>query len=145
MKKIFFLFAVFVLIHHQAKSQGCSDAGFCTIGTLQPQQLSDTIFKNNFKLTLSYGQGEQGVTIFQTIPEFEFSFFKNNSIQIKVPYSVINGNLGNNNGVGDVSFSITQTLVKTNKLKFNVTIGTKIATGKSYAKKSFGSGLGRSH
>ncbi|MEO5569630.1 MAG: hypothetical protein ABIT08_16170 [Bacteroidia bacterium] len=133
MKKVLLILLAFITIHHHAKSQGCSDAGFCSIGALQPQQLNDTTFKNNFKLALSYGQGEQGVTIFQTIPEFEFSFFKNNSIQIKVPYSVINGNLGNNNGVGDISFSITQTLVKRNNLKFNITAGTKIATGKSDA------------
>jgi len=127
------LLLILIVIQHQSKSQGCSDAGFCTIGALQPQQLSDTAFKNNFKLALSYGQGEQGTTIFQTIPEIELSFFKNNLIQLKVPFLFINGNLGNNNGVGDISFSVTQTLVKTKKLKFNITAGTKIATGKSDA------------
>ncbi|CAN5622137.1 hypothetical protein BH11BAC1_BH11BAC1_13050 [soil metagenome] len=133
MKNKLLLFLIFIAIHNQLKSQGCSDAGFCTIGTLQPQQLTDTTFKNNFKLTLSYGQGEQGVTIIQTIPEFQFSIFKNTSIQLKVPYFVINGNLGNNNGVGDPSVSITQTLVNNNNLKFSITAGTKIATGKSDA------------
>ena len=134
MKKIFCLCVVFVNFHQQVKSQGCSDAGFCTIGTLQPQQPSDSAFKHNFKLSLSYGQGEQGVTVIQTIPELEFSFFKNNFIQLKAPFLLINGNLGNNNGVGDVSFSISQTIVKTDKIKFNLTVGAKIATGKSDAK-----------
>ena len=136
MKKSLLFILIILAIHHQVKSQGCSDAGFCTIGALQPQQLSDTTFKNNFKLALSYGQGEQGVTIFQTIPEFEFRFFKNNSIQLKAPFLFINGNLGSNNGVGDISFSITQTLKKTQKLKFSVTAGTKIATGKSDREKN---------
>ena len=131
MKIKLLLFLLLIAFHNQARSQGCSDAGFCTIGSLQPQLLSDTAFKNTFKLSLSYGQGEQGVTIFQTIPEFEFRFFKNNSVQLKVPYYFINGNLGKVSGVGDISISTTQTLVKTNKMKFNITFGAKIATGKS--------------
>ena len=134
MKKILILMtSLLITVHQQVKSQGCSDAGLCTIGALQPQQPSDTTLKYNLKLGFSYGQGEQGTTIFQTIPEFEFSFLNNNSIQLKVPYSVINGNLGNNNGVGDITFSTTQTIVKNNNLKFNITVGAKIATGKSDA------------
>ena len=133
-RKIIFLFISFLItIQYQVKSQGCSDAGFCSIGTLQSQNLADTNFINNFKFVLSYGQGEQGTTIMQIIPEFEFSFLNNNAIQIKAPYFFINGKIGNNNGVGDISFSITQTLVKQDKLKFSITAGTKIATGKSNA------------
>ena len=57
-------------------------------------------------------------------------------MQLKVPIAFINGNIGSNNGVGDISFSITQTLKKTEKIKFNITVGTKIATGKSDATKN---------
>ncbi|MEP7263313.1 MAG: hypothetical protein ABI772_02380 [Bacteroidota bacterium] len=131
--KILLFIPLFITFHQQVKSQGCSDAGFCTMGALQPQQLSDTLYKNIFKLALSYGQGEQGTTIIQTIPECEFSFFKNNSIQLKIPFLFIDGNLGSNNGVGDISFSITQALLKTKYWKLNFTAGTKIATGKSDA------------
>ena len=59
------------------------------MGTLQPLQLNDTAFKNNFKLSFSYGKGEQSTTVFQTIPEFEFSFFKNNLLQLKIPFLFI--------------------------------------------------------
>lgn len=131
MMKNIILFFVFTLILRDSKSQGCSDAGFCSVGTLQSEQFNQTALKNNFKFTATYGQGEQGTTVFQTIPEFEFSFFKNNSLQLKVPFVFINGNLGKHNGIGDVVLATTQTLWKSEKIKFNITVGTKIATGKS--------------
>ena len=85
-KIIFLLISFLITIQYKVKSQGCSDAGFCSIGTLQSQNLADTNFINNFKLVFSYGQGEQGTSILQVIPEFEFGFLKNNAIQVKVPY-----------------------------------------------------------
>ncbi len=121
---------VIMLLYQQIiRAQGCSDAGFCTIGALQQRETNDSSYKHTAKLSLSYGIGEQGTVIFQTIPEVDFSFFKNNSIQLKIPYSFINGNLGNTNGIGDLAFSITQVLNENEYSKFNVTLGTKIATG----------------
>ncbi|MEO8147522.1 MAG: hypothetical protein ABI723_07795 [Bacteroidia bacterium] len=135
MKKFLLLVSLILFLNQSSlHAQGCSDAGFCTIGALQHQEQIDSSFKQKAKLSLSYGFGEQGTVIFQTIPEVEFSFLKNNSIQFKIPYSFINGNLGSVNGVGDIAFSITQTLKSTEKAKLNVTLGTKIATGHANSK-----------
>lgn len=127
----YFLLFIAVLLQYQqvTRAQGCSDAGFCTIGALQQKEKPDTAFKHTAKLSISYGFGEQGTVILQAIPEVDLSFFKNNSIQIKIPYSFINGNLGNTNGIGDFTFSTTQTLNQKEYSKLNVTLGTKIATG----------------
>ena len=72
MKQIIFLAAVLTaLIPLQSKSQGCSDAGFCTMGTLKPHSESDTSYRHSVKLSFSYGIGEQNTKITQVIPEFE--------------------------------------------------------------------------
>lgn len=129
-KRILFLL-LFTGTNHFVFSQGCSDAGFCTIGALKPQQNADSIYRHQFNLSLSYGIGEQGTVILQAIPELNFSFFKNNSIQIKVPFNQVNGNLANTSGIGDITLSLTQTVVKKNNLGLSFTLGGKIATGTS--------------
>ena len=110
-------------------SQGCSDAGFCTIGSLNPSMPSDTSFKHVAKLSFSYGIGEQSTTHIHLIPELDFSFFKNNTLQIKVPYISVNGNLGSNSGVGDVAFSISQKIIAKEYSHLSITVGTKLPTG----------------
>lgn len=112
-------------------AQGCSDAGFCTAGALKPLQEIDSSFRHQFKLTAAYGIGEQGTLVLQAISEAELSFFKNNTIQLKVPYSYINGNLGSASGLGDITISLSQRLISRPKLALSLTLGGKIATGKS--------------
>ena len=120
-----------MLISMAAKtfSQGCSDAGFCTIGSLAPSATNDSAFKHLAKLAFSYGIGEQSTTHVHVIPELEFSFFKNNTLQIKVPYISVNGNLGSNSGIGDAVLSISQKIISKKNANLTVTVGTKLPTG----------------
>lgn len=117
----------FIPLH--AKSQGCSDAGFCTIGNLKPQSVVDTSFKHSASLSFTYGIGEQKTNIIQIIPELEFRVFKNNSVQVKIPYTSVTGNLGSNSGVGDLALSITQILKQTESTILNFTLGFKFPSG----------------
>ena len=130
MKKIFlFISVLFFLCVHHAKSQGCSDAGFCTMGNLQPQSDADTSYKHNAAVLFNYGIGEQKTIITQIIPEIEFSFLKNNSLQIKIPYVSASGYLGSNSGAGDLSITVSQTVKKTVNSKLSFSAGIKIPTG----------------
>ncbi len=130
-KSISLIFLLLIISILKVNSQGCSDAGFCTMGSLKHNEKNDSLKLNSAKVIFSYGIGEQGTTIIQTIPEVNFSLVKNNTIQLRLPYMFISGNLGNNNGIGDLSLSITQTFTKTDKIKLNGTIGIKIASGQS--------------
>ena len=112
-------------------AQGCSDAGFCSMGVLNQISYNDSLKINSANLIFSYSIGEQGTTIFQAIPDLTLGLFRNNTIQLRLPYFFINGNLGNNQGIGDLSLSITQLLLKREKIKLSITAGTKIATGHS--------------
>lgn len=130
MKKFAILITVILFsISVKSFSQGCSDAGFCTIGSLAPSVAKDSAFKHLAKLSFSYGIGEQNTTHIHVIPELEFSFFKNNTLQIKVPYISVSGNLGSNNGIGDVVFSISQKIIAKENSNLTVTAGAKLPTG----------------
>ena len=139
MKKIIlFISVLFFFPVHQVNSQGCSDAGFCTMGNLKPQSEADTSFNHSASVSFSYGIGEQKTTIYQIISEIEFSFLKNNSIQIKAPYVFVNGNLGSNTGAGDISLSITQTIKYSDTTQLSFTGGIKLPTGSEDTGKDFG-------
>ncbi len=130
-KSISLIFLLMLISTLKAKSQGCSDAGFCTMGSLSHSGKNDSLKLNSAKVIFSYGIGEQGTTIIQTIPEVNFSLVKNNTIQIRLPYLFMHGNLGSNEGIGDWALSLTQSFVKKEKIKLNVTVGIKIASNQS--------------
>lgn len=122
-------FGILISMATKSFSQGCSDAGFCTIGSLAPSAANDSAFKHFAKLAFSYGIGEQSTTHIHVVPELEFSFFKNNMLQIKVPYISVNGNLGSNSGIGDVALSISQKIIARENSNLTIIVGTKLPTG----------------
>ncbi|MGE0636538.1 MAG: hypothetical protein AB7G44_08505 [Bacteroidia bacterium] len=135
MKKIFSAALVIssLFTYHTINAQGCSDAGFCTIGALNPQIIADTLgderyLKNNFHLSPTFALGEQGVSIWQYTPEVNLALVKGLMWQAKMPYTYIYGNLGSNYGIGDVSTSLTYTHFFKKTTSLAVTLGSKIPT-----------------
>ena len=51
-------------------SQGCSDAGFCTIDNLQVSQTDSTYLKNSFKAGLNLGAADNNVSVFGSYIEY---------------------------------------------------------------------------
>ncbi len=113
-------------------AQGCSDAGFCSVGSPHPSVM-DTFYRHQLKATISYGAGEQGVSILQFIPEWQWRISKAGSIQLKVPYVYSNGNLGSNSGIGDATLAFTGEILNRNDVKVNGSIGIKAPTGSTDA------------
>jgi len=127
-----------MLLVTQAYSQGCSDAGFCTMGAMKPDQAYSK--RINFKLRsveLSQYRGEATLTpkIYVTNLDFNFGINAKTTFQVKVPYQSVTGNLGETSGIGDLSFSFTRNLHSSEKFDINASIGTKIPTNKSDLKK----------
>ncbi len=105
--------------------QGCSDAGLCTVSGL------DSGFdKNKIQTTGKFytiiGLGEQNVFHITTQLELVVPTFKNQTVQIKLPYNFTFGNLGNVSGLGDVSLTINQRIYSANKSGVNFIAGLKI-------------------
>ncbi len=112
-----------------AYSQGCSDAGFCTMGAMKPDQnYSKRIAVKLRSMEINYYRGTSLLTpiIFAATIDFNLGINDYSSIQIKLPYQWVKGNLGETAGIGDISLSYTRLLKSTNKWNINGTLGAKI-------------------
>ena len=130
----FFILIIFTCIANKALAQGCSDAGFCTMGAMKPDQHYSE--KVDFKLRSIEINTYRGTTttspvVYVTTADMTFSLTQSLFIQAKVPYQWVTGNLGDTQGVGDLSISITQGLGTAFGGSVSATLGTKIPTNES--------------
>jgi hypothetical protein len=109
-----------------ANAQGCSDAGFCTIGNLNHEtSVSQTNYKHSLKITLPTGIGDEEVFVFA--PGIEYSYQQNNwQFAGKITANYASGNLGNAGGPGDIFLSATYQIPASSKLITSITLGTKL-------------------
>lgn len=119
------------LIANSVFAQGCSDAGFCTMGAMRPNQhYNHGVFKRLKSVEVS---GYQGVTKFgdyvnSLTTDLNFSITDKWAGQIKCPYFYVDGPLGKTNGVGDISISTTRFITQIKSFNLNISVGTKIPT-----------------
>ena len=87
-------------------AQGCSDAGFCTIGSLKPS-VSDTTFKKQQSVTvvLANGIGDESVYVYTPAIQYDVRFNKQWALQAKLTANYASGNLGTAFGFGDAFLS----------------------------------------
>ena len=114
--------------------QGCSDAGFCTMGAMKPDQPYNK--KTPIKLRsmeVSFYRGSTSLTpiIYVANIDVSFSIGKKNSLQVKLPYQAVTGQLANTSGVGDISVCFTRGLFSSEKFDVNISLGGKIRTNES--------------
>lgn len=131
------IIAVFMVLAHLSSAQGCSDAGFCTMGAMKPDQAYSK--KIDFKLRsveLNYYRGTTTLSPVITVYTADVSIGINdyNSIQVKLPYQMVKGDLGATKGMGDISISASHSFPSKNRGSFGVTLGAKIPSGKSNQK-----------
>lgn len=103
--KIRILLALLILLSSSGSvmAQGCSDAGFCTVGSLGYQK--DTIARNSLSLVLASGAGEQGVFVFTPAVQYDRRLNSTFTIQTKVTANYASGELGSVAGAGDLYLS----------------------------------------
>lgn len=121
----------FALITHAifVAAQGCSDAGFCTMGAMKPDQPFNK--KVEFKLRSMEFSFYRGTTttspvVYVATADLNFSLNRKTFFQVKLPYQAVHGNLGSTSGMSDISLSVTRTLKTTDKYDINFTVGGKI-------------------
>ncbi len=131
-----FLLIVFFIVSLQKVlfSQGCSDAGFCTMGAMKPDQSFNK--RINLKLRsmeLSFYRGSTTLTpiVYVATADFNFSLNSKNTFQLKVPYQQVDGRLANTSSLSDISFCFTRNVYNSDKFDLNVTIGGKIPSNNS--------------
>jgi hypothetical protein len=135
--KVLFLLCFFLVITIPALPQGCSDAGFCSMGAMKPDQPFNK--KIEFKLRsmeLSFYRGTTTLTpkVYVVTADFNFSLNSRNSVQIKVPYQITDGNFGGVSGVSDISLCYTRNVKSTQNYDISVSVGAKIPSNDSNLK-----------
>lgn len=121
-----------IIISFWGYGQGCSDAGFCTMGAMRPDQSYNKRIDIKLRsIEFNYYKGSSLLTavIRAATIDFNLGINDNSSFQIKVPYQWAEGNLGKNGGLSDISLSYTNILKTTENWNINGTLGTKIPSG----------------
>jgi hypothetical protein len=115
-------------------AQGCSDAGFCTMGAMKPDQpYNKRIAMRLRSMELSFYRGTTHLTpiIFVATADLNFSLNKTTTFQVKLPYQAVNGRLAQTSGVGDISVCFTRQLYDAETFSINWSLGGKIPTNDS--------------
>jgi hypothetical protein len=117
-----------------AYTQGCSDAGFCTMGAMKPDQPYNK--KQLVKLRsmeLSFYRGTTTLTpiVYVATADLNFSVGRKSSFQVKLPYQAVRGELANTSGLGDISLCFTRNVYTSDKFEVNLSVGGKIASNNS--------------
>jgi len=130
---LLFLIASYLFTATQAMAQGCSDAGICSMGSLEgTQPLAGS--QNRFSVAHLIGMGEhfekgEQKTILNTL-RFGASalLFKNTLLDAKIPITFVNGDLGKTSGLGDLSISLSQLVKEQENYRLLVSAGAKLRT-----------------
>lgn len=132
MRTIFFI--SFLLLSEVVWGQGCSDAGFCTMGAMKPDQPFNK--KVKFKLLtmdLNFYRGTTTLTpiIYVATADLNFRLTSKSSFQLKLPFQHVEGRLATTSGAGDISLCLTRNIYASDKFDLNLSFGGKIPTNHS--------------
>lgn len=128
---VFMILVIFFMNAPSAQGQGCSDAGFCTMGAMRPDQTYNKEVKFRLRaLEVNYYRGESLATpiISAVNADFTFGIGENYAIQAKIPFQWVKGQLGETQGLGDISLSATRSFEKKD-YTLGITLGAKVAVG----------------
>lgn len=129
LKKICLIFCVLFCVTIQ--SQGCSDAGVCSINNTYT---TDSIAKNAIEISTVFGAGESDVTYVAPYISYTRNFNDQWSGSAKITSSFASGGFGERAGLGD-AFLTAHYKTLTNKVfKWSYTAGIKIPFNSSNLK-----------
>jgi hypothetical protein len=131
---LFSSLSICVLTSNVTFSQGCSDAGFCTMGAMKPDQPFNKKLSLRLRsIEVSFYRGTTPLTPIIYVATVDFNFYVNSktSLQIKLPYQAVHGQLANTSGIGDISLCITRSVLKRENFDVNFSIGGKIPSNTS--------------
>ncbi len=140
----FIIFYLFCSQKNSIFAQGCSDAGFCTMGAMRPDQPFSkkiNIRLRSVSLTQYIGLTKFNDTILSYIAEVNVSISDKWQAQIKLPYTFVQGPLANTKGVGDISLSLTRAIIQKTEWQLNATLGAKIPTNNANFQNDIGLAL----
>src|SRR5690606_3802589 len=135
MQKWIILLVLLISANSIAYSQGCSDAGFCTMGAMKPDQPFNKkvpIKLRSMELSFYRGSSTISPVIYVATLDMSFNVIDNKTfVQVKLPYQAVNGNFGSTSSLRDISFCVTRSLYSSERFAIGVTLGGKSTTNGS--------------
>lgn len=139
MTKYFFILCITSLLIYQniIYAQGCSDAGICTTGALNPENDGERHSYLQHKFTIDYmlyyqqykkTHIDQGVTL-----GINYHFTPRSSFQLKTAYALRQSPLTSVSGIGDFTFAYSYALYQSERWQIATVIGTKVPTSDASA------------
>lgn len=132
-KKYVFSIALLFLLTcglKSAFSQGCSDAGACSItGHFADSNSSKTHFSGF--VSQSLGSGEKFVVLSQSTVGVAVRFSTRTTVSFQIPFVAVYGNLGFTSGMGDGMVSIRQQLIQGKNSTFYLLAGGRLRSNRA--------------
>ena len=117
-----------------ANGQGCSDAGFCTMGAMRPDQPYDKKIKFKLRsMEVSFYRGTTTLTpiVYVATADMNFSIGRKYTFQLKVPFQFVEGRLAKTSSLSDLSLCVTRNIYSSDKFDLNLSVGGKIPSNDS--------------
>jgi hypothetical protein len=122
--------------------QGCSDAGFCTMGAMKPDQPFNKkvpIRLRSMEISFYRGTTTLSPVVYVATADMSFNIFDSKTFfQLKLPYQAVSGNFGNTGSLGDISLCFTRNVYSAEKFDVSVSLGGKIPSNDSNLKEPGG-------
>lgn len=128
------LLSCLLLIKFYAPAQGCSDAGFCTMGAMKPDQpFNKKIAVKLRSMEISFYRGTTTLTpvVYVATADLNFSLNSKTTFQIKIPFQHVEGRLAKTSSLSDLSLCFTRNIYSSDKFDLNWSVGGKIPTNRS--------------
>jgi hypothetical protein len=119
MKKVIFILAN--LVFGMTYSQGCSDAGFCTLANFKPMSTKEKPLENTIKAGISVGGADHNITIVSIYKEYNYKK-DNYSFGAKATFMAQIGSQVQTGNIGDLYITNGYSFFK----DFNATLGIKM-------------------
>lgn len=113
------------------KGQGCSDAGACSIGSLDTGHSDASEPRFRLSYDQSFGLGEKFIFISTSTVIAEHRFTPTTTFTVRLPFIITSGNLGNTTGIGDVLVSLVQQVFRGQQSRLAILLGGKLRTNRS--------------
>lgn len=139
-KKIFstLLFLVKILFAH---AQGCSDAGFCSIGDIKSNgMVEDSLPPNHLFIAGSFSLGQNDISYLNPYIEYGHAFNNRFNAQLKVTSQFSSGRLNDNFNLSDAIINARYLILK-DRNKLSITTGIKFPLNNANAKNENGLSL----
>jgi len=134
MKKTLLIILTILTAAQSASAQGCSDAGFCSIGSFKHQQSDESSSRHKLGIQFSNGIGDESVYVFTPAIQYDLRLNNHWAIQAKLTANYANGNLGSAFAPGDIILTGSKTFPLDKKWKLIGTIGSKLPLSSSNLK-----------